>query len=164
MNYDLFSPEIPLVSQILEESRPFEENDWVKGLFKLQELEFYLDECLGFHLGQLPGGGFKNLFQADYHFTIGGLVRLFERQDVMAGKTGCSGFTSSFPRLLALIDLGYEETSQYIDDLRCSSRVINTGSMIGYNRKGLATCFMTILTSQDGEIIDVFPGYPSIIP
>ena len=56
MNYDLFSPEIPLVSQILEESRPFEENDLVKGLFKLQELEFYLDECLCFHLVQLPGG------------------------------------------------------------------------------------------------------------
>jgi len=140
-------------SQLLNEA------EWLRLLFLISDTVSWIQEMEKSLLYQLPGADKSKLFRKTYYLPATSLAHLLEKHYYKIGRhPGCGKFTITIANIVYWIkEAGYAEPQSISGSLNLK-RCMDTGTVIGYNREGERTTFITVITDAGGTIKTAFPG------
>lgn len=138
---------------------PFNEDEWLRFVFLLNDTQNWLDELIRAVAQQVPIKDKSRLFRKTYYLTIPSLTHIAERHYYKIMRhPEASKFTIPFVEILShLRDASIEPTTPVSGSI-LFQRVFDVGSVIGFDRGHCQTSLITILTDGGGRIITAFPG------
>lgn len=138
---------------------PFNEAEWLKLIFLLNDTQTWLDELIKGAAQQVPIKDKKRLFRKTYYLTVSALTHIAERHYYKIMRhPEASKFTIPFVEILShLRDASAEPTTPVSGSLHFQ-RVFDVGRVIGFDRSRQQTSLMTVLTDSGGRIVTAFPG------
>jgi hypothetical protein len=126
-------------------SKLFNEAEWLRLLFLISDTIAWIQEMEKNVLYQLPVADKSKLFRKTYYLPATSLAHLLEKHYYkIARHPGCGKFAIDQPQSI----------SGSLNFKRC----MDTGTVIGYNREGESTTFITVITDGGGTIKTAFPG------
>lgn len=145
--------------ELTRNSPPFNEDEWIRLIFQLNDTQSWLNELIISAVIQAPMKDRKKLFRKTYYITIKALAHIIERHYYKILRyPETSKFTIPIVEILSFLrDASTEQTTPVSGSLNFQ-RVIDTGKVIGFDRNRLPTTYITILTDSGGCIITAFPG------
>lgn len=140
-------------------SPPFNEDEWLRLLFLLNDTQSWLNELVSVAVMQVPIKDKKKLFRKTYYLTVPALVHIIERHYYKGMRHPEKGkFTIPVVEILShLRDASTEQTMPVSGSLYFQ-RVFDAGKVIGFDRGHQPTSLITVLTDSCGRIITAFPG------
>jgi hypothetical protein len=138
---------------------PFNEEAWLKLIFLLSDTQDWLNEMVSGVVMQLPMNNKKRLFRKTYYITISSLAHILERHYYKIPRhPDCGKFTIPVPEILShLRDISSEPGTPIPGSLD-SQRTANVNKTVGFDRNGLPTTYISVLTDSGGRITTAFPG------
>ncbi len=129
------------------------EQDLLKNIFALSELQRWVDELSD----QVLHGG-----RPESGLRLSTFWNILSKNHFKMKESGENPrFTIPIRDLLAILNESlYQHRSP--SNLAFNPVVVNTNQVVGYDKSGFSTCFMTIVFSEKGQICDAFPGYVPI--
>ena len=137
----------------------FDETAWIKLIFLLADTQQWVDELSDTVFEQVPLQHKKKLFRPTYRFSPQAMAHILERHYFkIARHPGTGKFNISLPALMACIrDAGSIDPLPVPGSLNLQ-RVLHTTGMVGFDKHGLETACLTVITQPGGTIITAFPG------
>ena len=138
---------------------PFNEEEWLRLIFLLNDTQNWLNELIIGVAKQVPVKDKSRLFRKTYYLTVPTLTHIAERHYYKIMRhPEASKFTIPFVEILShLRDASAEPTTPVSGSL-LFQRVFDVGRVIGFDRGHHQTSVITILTDGGGRIITAFPG------
>jgi hypothetical protein len=110
-------------------------------------------------LYQLPVANKSKLFRKTYYLSATSLAHVLEKHYLkIARHPGCGKFTIDIPGIVYWIKEAFHTEQQSICGSLNFKRWLDTDTVIGCNREGAATTFITVITNAAGEVKTAFPG------
>ena len=137
----------------------FNEAEWLRLLFLLSDTQAWISNMEKSLLYQLPLPDKCKLYRKTYFLSASSLTHIMERHYYKISRhPGCGKFTVDVPTIVHWIKEVYHcEPSPIIGSLNFK-RSLDTGIIIGFDKNGQSTTFITVLTHPGGEIKTAFPG------
>jgi hypothetical protein len=138
----------------------FNEQSYLRLLFLLSDTHEWLQNMEHELLLQLPlEGSRKNLFRKSYFLTVTAMAHIVERHYHKIQRHPDTGkFTIDLPDILHWIREAKTAEPTLIAATQNFYRCLDTGICIGFDKHGLSTTIITVITSPDGRIQTAFPG------
>ena len=137
----------------------FNEAEWLKLLFLLSDTQAWITEMEKSLLYQLPVNDKCKLYRKTYYLSASSLAHILERHYYKISRhPGCGKFTVDVPTIVHWIKEAYHTEPSPINGSLNFKRSLNTGTIIGFDKNGHPTTFITVLTHPGGEIKTAFPG------
>jgi hypothetical protein len=138
---------------------PFDENEWLKLIFLLNDTQNWLNELVSGAVIQIPLKDKKRLFRKIYYLTVPALTHIAERHYYKIMRhPEASKFTIPIVEILShLRDASAEPTTPVSGSLHFQ-RVFDVGRVVGFDRNRQPTSLITVVTDGCGRIITAFPG------
>lgn len=140
-------------------SPPFNEDEWLKLLFLLNDTQNWLNELVNGIIMQVPMKDRKKLFRRTYYISVTSLTHIMERHYYKVLRhPETSKFTIPVAKILSYLrDASFEQAIPIAGSLNFQ-RIINTGTVIGFDRDRLPTSYIMVVTDSGGRIITAYPG------
>ena len=137
----------------------FNEAEWLRLLFLISDTVAWIQEMEKSLMYQLPGADKNKLFRKTYYLPATSLAHLLEKHYYkLARHPGCGKFTIDIANIVYWIKEAFHTEPQSISGSLNFKRCMDTGTVIGYNREGGSTTFITVITDAGGTIKTAFPG------
>jgi hypothetical protein len=137
----------------------FNEEEWLRLLFLLNDTEQWLQEMHKGLFGCLPVADKRKFLRKTYYLTASALAHILERHyHRIPRHPGAAKFTIPVPDILHYIREGSGLPAEPISGCGNYKRVVEATAPIGFDHRGQPTFFITILTETGGRIITAFPG------
>lgn len=137
----------------------FNEQDWLKLLFLLNDTQNWIDEMCRETLYQLPVNEKRKFRRKSYYLTIPALAHILEKHyNKIARYPQAAKFTITVIEILSYIRDAYPVPAVSVPGTSNYQRIVDTGQHIGYDRNGLSVQVITIITEPGGKIVTAFPG------
>jgi len=138
----------------------FNEQDWLKLLFLLNDTQNWLDEMCREAIYQLPVNEKRKFRRKSYYLTIPAIAHILEKHySKIQRYPQAAKFTLPVVEILNLIRDAYSLPVSPVPGTLNYQRIVDAGQPVGYDRSGLSVQIMTIITDAGGKIITAFPGY-----
>ena len=138
---------------------PFNEEAWLKLVFLLSDTQDWLNEMVSGAIMQLPMNNKKRLFRKTYYITISSLAHILERHYYKIPRhPDCGKFSIPIPEILSHLRDAASEPGTPIPGSLDTHRMVNVNKTVGFDRNGLPTAYISVLTDSGGRIITAFPG------
>ena len=142
---------IPNISQNVT---AFDEEEWLRLLFLLNDTQVWLDEFINKAFLQLPIGNKKKLFRKAYYITVPGLAHLLEKHYYKIRRyPGAGKFTIPVTDILAYLRDAFHEQAIPETGTTHYQRTIKAGRIIGFDCNGQFSNTIVIITDSGGRII-----------
>ena len=139
--------------------QPFNETEWLRLLFLLNDTHAWLQEMERSLLYQLPLDDKSKLLRKTYYLSVTSLAHILEKHYYKISRhPGCSKFTIPVPDIVHCIREAFHTEPVPITGSLNYRRCLDTGTETGFTKEGGATTFITVITGPGGEIITAFPG------
>lgn len=140
-------------------TQPFNETEWLRLLFLLNDTHAWMQEMERSLLYQLPLDCKSRLVRKTYYLSVTSLAHLLEKHYYKISRhPGCSKFTIGIPEIVHHIrEAFHAETSPACSSLNFQ-RIMDTGAVIGITKEGVETTFITVITDPAGGVVTAFPG------
>ncbi|WP_300602769.1 hypothetical protein [Niabella sp.] len=149
------------VTTPIQNTHPFNEEQWLPVLFLLADTQTWLQQLQGQHLRQLPVKNRKKLLRKSWYLSAKALAHILERHYHKVARHPLAGkFTIPIPAIVAAIKDAGQQTPQQPQPGGHCQRVYDTGATMGYNNRGQPVTTITVIADAAGEIITAFPGTP----
>jgi len=136
----------------------FDEEECIRLLFLISDLQVWLEDLEKRLFLAVPVGGKKKLFRKDFYLTAKSFAHIIERHyHKIARHPEAGKFTIPIPDLLALLKQTRHLPTTPIPGRGGIYREVDTGKIIGYDRAGKNTFFLTLISHSQGRIETVFP-------
>jgi hypothetical protein len=137
----------------------FDEEEWIRLLFLVSDLQQWLEDIEKRLFLTVPVGGKKKLFRKDFYLTAKSFAHIIERHYYKISRHPEAGkFTIPVPDLLALLKQTRHLPTTPIPGRDGIYREVDVGKIIGYDRAGRNTSFVTLISHPQGRIETAFPG------
>ena len=137
----------------------FNETEWTKILFLLADTRGWLDELDKDLLLSLPLQGNCKLFRKTYYLSPASLAHILERHYFKISRhPGCGKFTIDIPTMVHWIREAFFCEAFAIPGSLNLKRSLDTLTLIGFDKDGTSTTYITVITKPGGEIKTAFPG------
>lgn len=137
----------------------FGEEEWLRLLFLLSDTEQWLSDLARRLFHQLPVSDKKRLFRRSYYLTAPALAHILERHYYkIARHPGAGKFTIPVADILHQLRQAGDRAAEPIPGSANQKRVWEAEGVVGFDKDGLPTVFITILTDSGGRIVTAFPG------
>jgi hypothetical protein len=138
----------------------FNEQDWLKLLFLLNDTQNWLDEMCREAIYQLPVNEKRKFRRKSYYLTIPAIAHILEKHyNKIPRYPQAAKFTLTVVEILNYIRDAYSLPVTTVPGTLNYQRIVDAGQHIGYDRSGLSVQIRTIITDAGGKIITAFPGY-----
>ena len=140
-------------------TQTFNEAEWLRLLFLLNDTHAWLQEMERSLLYQLPLDNRNKLLRKTYYLSVTALAHLLEKHYYKISRhPGCSKFTITIPEIVHYIrEAFHADISPACSSLNFK-RSMDTGTVIGFTKDGTETTFITVITDPGGEVVTAFPG------
>ena len=137
----------------------FNEEQWLRILFLISDTEKWLNNLQQTVIAQLPVAGKKNLFRKSFCLTASALAHILERHYHKVPRFPEKGkFVISVVEIISYIKDCYTQTEQPLAGTTYTYRNFDACKIIGFDRSGYNTSFLTVVSDNFGRIITAFPG------
>ncbi len=138
----------------------FNESAYIRLLFLLSDTHGWLQTMEQQLLEQLPlEGSKKKLFKQNYLLTVPAMAHIVERHYYKIQRHPDAGkFTITLPDILYWIKQAATQAMQQVPDSPNLYRWLDTQIIIGFDKQGINTSIITVITSPCGYIKTAFPG------
>ena len=137
----------------------FNEQDWLKLVFLLNDTQNWIDEMCRETLYQLPVNEKRKFRRKSYYLTIPALAHILEKHyNKIARYPQAAKFTITVVEILNFIRDAYSVQAGPVPGCSNYQRIVDAGMHIGYDRNGLSVQILTIITDPGGKIVTAFPG------
>lgn len=143
----------------------FIESEWLKLLFLLGDMQTWIGKTEKDLFRKVPGSDKKRFFCKTYYLTAADFAHIIERhyhkipRHMDAGK-----FTVPVPDILNCIRSAASQVPVELKGTLNFYREFDTGKEIGFDRAGVATTMITVITTPGGAIRTAFPGKMNDLP
>lgn len=138
----------------------FNEQDWLKLVFLLNDTQNWIDEMCRNSLYQLPVNEKRKFRRKSYYLTIPALAHILEKHyHKIARYPQAAKFTIPVVEILSYIRDAYSVPTEPVPGCANLQRIVDAGRHIGYDRNGLSVSVLTIITDPGGKIVTAFPGF-----
>ena len=154
-----------MIKEIKYEQQPklFNEAEWLRLLFLISDTIAWIQEMEMNILYQLPIADKNRLFRKTYYLPATSLAHLLEKHYYkIARHPGCGKFTIDVANIVYWIKEAGHTQPQSISGSLNFKRCMDTGTVIGCNRGGESSTFITVITDAGGAIKTAFPGVYTI--
>jgi hypothetical protein len=149
------------IPAVTEAAAAFNEAEWIKLLFLLSDIQAWIHEMEKDIFRQLPVTGKKRLFRKTYYISASSLAHIIERHYYKINRhPGTGKFTIPVASILYYIREAFHLPVRPHTCNTCLVRVMDTATTIGFDKNGIATTVISILTDSNGQIKTAFPGAP----
>ncbi len=139
--------------------QPFNETEWLRLLFLLNDTHAWLQGMERSLLYQLPIDEKCRLFRKTYYLSATSLAHLLEKHYFKISRhPGCSKFTIAVPDIVHYIREAFHKEPAPIAGTLNHKRSLDTGIVTGFTKEGASTTFITVITGPGGEVVTAFPG------
>jgi hypothetical protein len=137
----------------------FNEQDWLKLIFLLNDTQSWLDEMSKEAFYQLPFTEKKKFMRKTYFLTLPVLTHILEKHySKIPRHPQAAKFTIPVIEILHYIRDAYALPTTPVPGCLNFQRILDTGKDIGLDKKGMPVQVMTVITDGGGKIITAFPG------
>lgn len=137
----------------------FIESEWIKLLFLLSDMQSHLAETEKDLFAKVPVEKKKKLFNATWRLSASAFAHIIERHyHKIPRHPGVGKFTVPVADILDLLRRASQQTPFSIPGTLNYYRELDAGIEIGFDRAGVATNIMTVITAPGGCIKTAFPG------
>jgi hypothetical protein len=137
----------------------FNESEWLKLLFLLSDTQVWLNELAKECFSQLPLNDKKKFFRKTYYLTSSTLAHILERHYYKIARYPDAGkFTIPVTDILYYLREAFHCPASNVLGSLNFQRVIDAGTVIGFDRYGKNTTLITVITDNGGQIKTAFPG------
>jgi len=137
----------------------FDENEWLRMLFMLSDMQNWLSEMEQELFMKQPAGKAKKLFRKTYHLTASSFAHIVERHYYKIPRhVGAAKFTISVPEILDCLRTAFSQPPAPLEGSLSFIRQVKMGTIIGFDNAGNNTSIITIITNAGGKIVTAFPG------
>jgi len=138
---------------------PLNETEYIKLIFLLSDTQQWLNDLSKEALTILPVSEKRKLLQKQYYLSITALAHILEHHYYKIPRYPSTGkFHLSLADILYHVREAINAPVNPVPGALTFQRVIKANQVIGFDKKGEATSFITILTDGGGKIITAFPG------
>lgn len=135
------------------------EQEIIRLLFALADIQQWINELTSSAFSQLPHMGKRKLQRAGYYLGINAMAHILERHyHKVPRHPGAGKFCISVNDMLWHISEARKSATQPVPGHATQFRIHNCNSSIGYDRNGQNTSFITVFTDAKGNILTAFPG------
>jgi len=147
------------LSEEIPNQPQFNEEAWLKLIFLLSDTQDWLNEMVSGAVMQLPMNNKKHLFRKTYYITISSLAHILERHYYKIPRhPDCGKFTIPIPEILSHLRDISSEPGTLIPGSLDTRRTVKVSKTVGFDRNGLPTAYISVLTDSGGRITTAFPG------
>jgi hypothetical protein len=137
----------------------FNETEWTKILFLLADTGAWIKEMEKDLFCSLPAQAKCRLFRKTYYLSSASLAHILERHYYKISRhPGCGKFTVDIPTIVHWIRESFFCEPMAIPGSLNFKRNLDTLTQIGFDKDGLSTTIITVITDPGGEIKTAFPG------
>jgi len=137
----------------------FNEDQWLKLLFLLNDTQGWLDEISSNAFLQVPIADKKKLFRKTYYITVSALAHILERHYYKIPRhPGAGKFTLPLVDILSYLRDAFIVSPTSIEGSLYTERILDAERMVGFDRNSQPTEIITIITDAGGRIMTAFPG------
>lgn len=137
----------------------FNEAEWLKLVFLLADTQQWVDEMVKEAIGGIPVKGKKKFLQKSYFLSVSALAHILERHYYKIPRYPHTGkFHIPVAEILHYIREAFQLQVSPVSGSLNFQRLLKTDKIIGFDKTGQPTNFITILTDAGGKIITAFPG------
>lgn len=137
----------------------FNEAEWLRLLFLLNDTHAWLQDMERSLLYQLPVADKGKLFKKTYYLPVTSLAHLLEKHYYKISRhPGCGKFTIAVPDIVHYIREAFHTEPVPVTGSLNYRRCFDTGTETGFTKEGATTNFITIITDPGGAVITAFPG------
>ena len=141
----------------------FDEEEWIRLLFLVSDLQEWMEDLEKRLFLVVPVGDKKKLFRKDFYLTARTFAHIIQRHYHKVARHPEAGkFTVPVPHLIDLLKQTRHMPTTPIPGRDGVYRVVDTGKIIGYDRAGRNTTFLTLISHPEGRIETAFPGIMEI--
>jgi hypothetical protein len=139
--------------------QPFNETEWLRLLFLLNDTHVWLQDMERSLLYQLPIDDKSRLLRKTYYLSVTSLAHLLEKHYYKISRhPGCSKFTIAVPDIVHYIREAFHIEPIPIAGSLNYRRCFDTGTETGFTKEGASTTFITVITEPGGAVVTAFPG------
>lgn len=148
-----------IMPNISSDVAAFNEDEWLRLLFLLNDTQVWLDELINKAFLQLPVGNKRRLFRKTYYITVRGLAHLLEKHYYKIQRyPGAGKFTIPLTDILTYLRDAFQEQPTRETSTTHIQRTVNAGRIIGFDCNGQFSYTIIIITDSGGRIVTAFPG------
>lgn len=148
-----------LKSFVHSQTNSFNESQWMKLVFLLADTQSWIDEMNKDLFAAVPVSNQRKYFKKTYFLTPTALAHILERHYYKINRHPEAGkFHVSLPCLLELMRDASAVIPAPMKGCMNYHRVLETNSMIGFDKDGREERRMTVITDAGGGIVTAFPG------
>jgi hypothetical protein len=139
--------------------QPFNETEWLRLLFLLNDTHVWLQDMERSLLYQLPIDDKSRLLRKTYYLSVTSLAHLLEKHYYKISRhPGCSKFTIAVPDIVHWIREAFHTEPIPVAGSLNYRRCFDTGTETGFTKEGASTTFITVITEPGGAVVTAFPG------
>jgi|GEM_PF-1213016 len=143
----------------------FDEEEWIRLLFLVSDLQDWVEDLEKRLFLVVPVHGKKKLFRKDFYLTARTFAHIIQRHYHKVARHPEAGkFIVPVPHLLELLKQTRHIPTIPIPGRDGVYRVADIGKIIGYDRTGRNTSFVTLISHPEGRIETAFPGIMELRP
>lgn len=147
------------VTNTLIDANIINEDQWLKNLFLISDMQIWLSELELRLIYQLPVKNKKKLLRKTHYLTASALAHILERHYYKINRYPNAGkFIIPVAAIAGYIrDIASEQVTPVPGSCNVQ-RVFDTRQHIGFDQDGKATSIITVISDGGGKIITAFPG------
>lgn len=137
----------------------YNETEWLRLLFLLNDTQLWLEEMQKTLLRSLPCKTPEKLFKKNCYLSVAAFAHILERHyHKIPRHPGTGKFTINIPEILQCIKQAAEQSSS--PQLGTSNTLYqyNSGVELGYDKSGQTSTYITLIVDEKGNIKTAFPG------
>ncbi|HLP36240.1 hypothetical protein [Lacibacter sp.] len=137
----------------------FNETEWLRLLFLLNDTQQWLEEMQKTLLRSLPCKTPEKLFKKNCYLSVAAFAHILERHyHKIPRHPGTGKFTISIPEILQLIRQAAEQLPLPQNGTTNILYQYNTGIELGYDKSGQPSTCITLIVDEKGNSKTAFPG------
>lgn len=137
----------------------YNETEWLRLLFLLNDTQQWLEEMQKTLLRSLPCKTPEKLFKKNCYLSVAAFAHILERHyHKIPRHPGTGKFTISIPDILQLIKQAAEQLPLPQNGTTNLLYQYNSGIELGYDKSGLPSTYITLIVDEKGNIKTAFPG------
>lgn len=137
----------------------FNEEQWIKLVFLLADTQTWIDEMNKELFNEVPVTNQKKYLRKTYYLTPAALAHIIERHYYKISRHPSVGkFHIPLPCILQLIRDAAALSPTPVSGTLNQQRILQTNTIIGFNKNGHEENRITVITDPGGKIITAFPG------
>lgn len=137
----------------------FNEPHFIKLIFTLADTQAWINELCKETYNSIPVLCKRKFMSKTYYLSITALAHIIERHYYKIPRhPGAGKFHIALPDILNYIKEAQQSPVTPVPGNNNFKRTLQTNELIGYDRDGLPTTSVTVITDAVGNIITAFPG------